>query len=65
MREGKDFEDPFEGEEGEATTLPLSCTWGISILSLLLACEDWTGESTEEIQALGLTGGGGGDEKLG
>jgi hypothetical protein len=49
MWEDTDFEESFEGEEGEATTLPLSCTWGISILSLLLACEDWTGESIGEI----------------
>jgi hypothetical protein len=49
MREDTYFEESFEGEEGEATTLPLSYTRGISILSLLLACEDWTGESTGTI----------------
>jgi hypothetical protein len=37
--EDTDFEESFEGEEGEETVaLPLSCTgWGISVFSLLLA----------------------------
>jgi hypothetical protein len=46
MREDMDFEESFEGEEVEETTLPLSCIRGILVLSLLLGCEDWTGEST-------------------
>jgi hypothetical protein len=40
MQEDTDFEESFEGEEGEETTLHLSCTWWTSVLSLLLACED-------------------------
>jgi hypothetical protein len=49
MQEETYFEESFEGEEGKETSLPLSCTRGISVLSLLLACEYWTGESTREI----------------
>jgi hypothetical protein len=41
MQEDRDFEESFEGEEGDATNFPLSCTSGISILSLLFSCEDW------------------------
>jgi len=40
MQEDTNFKDSFEGEEGEATSFPLSFTWGTSILSLLLAYED-------------------------
>jgi hypothetical protein len=31
----------MEGEEGEETAFPSSCTgWGISVFNLLLECED-------------------------
>jgi hypothetical protein len=66
-RENKDLEYYVDGLEGEATTFPLSSVGcRISILSLLLACEDCTSEATWEICALGLTGGGGnGNETVG
>jgi hypothetical protein len=44
-----DLYESLEGEEGATTTLPLSCTWCASVLSLLLAWEDCTGESVGEI----------------
>jgi len=48
--EEKDLEELVEGEEGETTTFALSCTGrGISIFNLLLAYEDWTGETTRPI----------------
>ena len=36
--------ESLEGEEGEESNFPLSCMWWASVLSLLLAWEDFTGE---------------------
>ena len=44
MRDETDLAESLEGEEGETTTFPLSCAWWASVLSLLLAWEDYTGE---------------------
>jgi hypothetical protein len=49
-REDTYLEDSMDGIEGEAATFPLSCTSrGMSVFSLLLACEDCTSETTGEI----------------
>jgi hypothetical protein len=40
MLEDKDFEESSDGEEGEVAALPLFFTWGKSVFSILLACED-------------------------
>jgi hypothetical protein len=65
MWEDMDFEESYDGEEGEEATFPLSFLVGISIFSLLIACKSWTSESTLEIWTLGLTGGGRGNDILG
>ena len=44
MRDEKDLAESFEGEEGAATTFPLSSAWWASIVNLLLVWEDCTGE---------------------
>jgi hypothetical protein len=60
-REDTNLEDSVDGLEGEVVAFPLSSTGcRTSVFSLLLACEDCTGETTWEICALGLIGGGGG-----
>ena len=54
--------DEFLEELGEyATFFPLSIFGlGMVVLSLLLACEDWAGETMRSTCAFGLNGGGGG-----
>jgi hypothetical protein len=59
IRDDTDLVESLEGEEGEATTFPLSCMWWASILSIFLAWEDCAGECAEEIWKFGLTRGGG------
>ena len=49
MQDETDLVESLEGEEGEATTFPLSCMWWASILSLFLVWEDYTGECAGEI----------------
>jgi hypothetical protein len=57
MRDEIDLAESLEGEEGEATTFSLSCMWWASILRLLLAWEECTGECVGEIWTFVLTGG--------
>ena len=58
--------ESLEGEEGEASTFPLSGAWWDSIFNLFLAWEDCTGECAGEAWKIWLTGGGGvGRDKLG
>jgi hypothetical protein len=59
IHDDTDLVESLEGEEGEATTFPLSCIWRASVLSLFLVWEDCTGECAGEIWEFGLTGGGG------
>ena len=58
MGDERDLAESLEGEEGAATTFPLSCAWWASVLSLLLTWEDCIGECAGEIWTIGLTGGG-------
>jgi len=59
MWDETDLDESLEGEEGAATTFPLSCMCCDSVLSLLLAWEDYTGECAREIWTFELTDGGG------
>jgi hypothetical protein len=66
MQDEIDLAESLEGEEGTTTTFPLSYMWWASVLSLLLAWEDYTGDCAGAICTFGLTGGGGaGRDKLG
>jgi hypothetical protein len=59
------FSESLEGEEGSSMDFPLSSAWWDSIFNLSLAWEDFTGEWLGVAWAMGLTGGGGGKDKLG
>ena len=59
MWDETDLVESLEGEEGAATTFPLSCAWWALVLSLLLVWEDCTCECAGEIWTFGLTSGGG------
>jgi hypothetical protein len=66
MRDEMDLAESLEGEEGEATTFPLSGACWALVFNLFLVWEDCNGECAGVAWTIGLTGGGeAGRDKLG